>query len=72
MSGSENITGFDMPSVRPPVGATVNVHAVRSVVTPGYVRALGLRLLAGRDFRADDDSPSAPKVVLVNRTFARQ
>jgi len=72
LSGSENITGFDMPSVRPPVGATINVHAVRSVVTPGYVPALGLRLLAGRDFRADDDSPSAPKVVLVNRTFARQ
>jgi len=72
LSGSENITGFDMPSVRPPVGATINVHAVRSVVTPDYVKALGLRLVAGRDFRADDDSPSAQKVVLVNRTFARQ
>jgi predicted permease len=71
LSGSENLTGFDMPSVRPPVGTTINVHAVRSVVTPDYIRALGLRLLAGRDFRADDDSPSAPKVVLVNRTFAR-
>lgn len=71
LSGSENITGFDMPSVRAP-GTTVNVHAVRSVVTAGYVQALGLRLLSGRDFRAADDSPSAPKVVLVNRTFARE
>jgi len=57
--------------VRPPVGASINVHAVRSVVTPGYVRALGLRIAAGRDFEESDDSPSAPKVVLVNRTFAR-
>jgi len=72
LSGSENITGFDMPSVRPPVGAPVHLHAVRSVVTADYIRALGLRLLAGRDFRLDDDSPSAPKVVIVNRTFARE
>jgi len=71
LSGSFNLTGFDMPSVRPPVGASINVHAVRSVVTPGYVRALGLRIAAGRDFEESDDSPSAPKVVLVNRTFAR-
>jgi putative ABC transport system permease protein len=72
LSGSENISGFDMPSVRPPVGASINVHAVRSVVTADYVRALGLHLVAGRDFRADDDSAAAPKVVLVNRTFATQ
>jgi predicted permease len=72
LSGSENLTGFDMPSLRPPVGAPIHVHAVRSVVTSEYIRALGLRLLAGRDFRADDDSSSAPKVVLVNRTFARE
>src|SRR5262249_43917726 len=45
---------------------------VRSVVTADYLRALGLRLAAGRDFREDDDSPSAPKVVIVNRTFAAQ
>src|SRR4051812_8414341 len=72
LSGSFNLTGFDMPSVRPPVGARVNVHAVRSVVTAGYVHALGLRIVAGRDFMENDDSPSAPKVVLVNRTFARE
>lgn len=72
LSGSFNLTGFDMPSVRPPVGARINVHAVRSVVTPGYVQALGLRIVAGRDFRENDDSSSAPKVVLVNRTFARE
>src|SRR4029079_8927393 len=51
LSGSENITGFDMPSVRPPVGAPVHLHAVRSVVTADYIRALGLRLLCGPPLR---------------------
>lgn len=72
LSNSENISGFDMPSLRPPVGVSINAHAVRSVVTPGYLRALGLRLSAGRDFTPDDDSAAAPKVVIVNHTFAAQ
>ena len=72
LSNSENISGFDMPSPRPPVGVSINAHAVRSVVTPGYLRALGLRLMAGRDFVAEDDSAAAPKVVVVNHTFAAQ
>ena len=72
LSNSENISGFDMPSIRPPVGVSINAHAVRSVVTSEYVRALGLRLITGRDFTPADDSAAAPKVVLVNHTFAAQ
>jgi len=72
LSNSENISGFDMPSVRPPVGVSINAHAVRSVVTSAYVQALGLRLITGRDFTPADDSAAAPKVVLVNHTFAAQ
>ena len=72
LSGSENLSGFDMPSLRPPTGVNINAHAVRSVVTVDYVKALGLRLAAGRDFSPADDSAAAPKVVLVNRTFADQ
>ncbi len=40
-------------------------------ISPGYVRAAGTRLLAGRDFTWDD-GPNAPKVVLVNETLARK
>jgi putative ABC transport system permease protein len=72
LANSENLTAFSMPSVRPPAGATVDVHAVRSVVSAGYVRALGLRLIQGRDFAASDDAVSAKRVVIVNRTFAAQ
>ena len=72
LSGSETLTAFTMPSIQPPVGKEIVVNAVRSVVTPGYFEALGVRLAQGRTFQATDDSETAPKVVLVNRTFARQ
>ncbi len=40
-------------------------------VTAGYFGALGVRLLAGRDV-AVGDSADAPRVVVVNETFARR
>jgi predicted permease len=39
-------------------------------VSPGYFAALGMPLVAGRDFRQSDDM-SAPRVAVVNETFAR-
>lgn len=46
--------------------------AARSaVVSPGYFAALGVDLLAGRDFSAADRT-GTPLVVLVNEDFARQ
>jgi predicted permease len=38
-------------------------------VSPGYLEAAGTRLLAGRDFTANDDK-KAPKVAVVNHEFA--
>ena len=40
-------------------------------VSPGYLATLGVTLLAGRDFDARD-SAGAPKVAIVNPTFARR
>jgi ABC-type antimicrobial peptide transport system permease subunit len=40
-------------------------------ISPGYLRAAGTRLLAGRDIRWNDDAKS-PKVAIVNETFARK
>lgn len=40
-------------------------------VSPGYFRAAGTRLLAGRDFTWQDDE-HAPEVSIVNETFARR
>ncbi|HYL05462.1 MAG TPA: ABC transporter permease [Thermoanaerobaculia bacterium] len=52
---------------RPSRGKTATVYQV----SPGYLRALGARLLAGRDFTWHDDARS-PLVAIVNRSFARQ
>ena len=38
-------------------------------ISPGYLEAAGTRLVAGRDLTMHDDA-NAPKVALVNRTFA--
>jgi len=40
-------------------------------VSPGYFQTFGVRLLAGRDF-TDQDVAGAPKVAIVNETFARR
>ncbi len=40
------------------------------VITPGFFRAMGMRLLAGRDF-SWEDSPSAQKVIIINEALAR-
>jgi predicted permease len=50
-------------------------HSVLSAryfnISPGYLKAAGTRLLAGRDFTWRDD-PKNPKIALVNETFARE
>jgi putative ABC transport system permease protein len=60
IAGREDETGRGM-------GPLVEV----SVATPGYFRALGIRLLAGRDLEPRDSSPADPSVV-INRTFAER
>ena len=41
------------------------------VVTPGYIRAMGMHLMAGRDFTWADSATSAP-VIIINETAARR
>lgn len=45
-------------------------NAEATIITPGYLDAVGLEVEAGRTITAQDSSES-PLVVLVNRTFAR-
>jgi predicted permease len=44
--------------------------ALVRVVTPGYVGAMGMRLIEGRDFTWDD-GPDAERVIIVNEAAAR-
>lgn len=45
--------------------------AENSMVTPGYLSVMGIRLLHGRDFN-EQDSRQAPNVAIVNEAFARE
>lgn len=47
------------------------VNIAYSEISEGYFQTLELPLLAGRDFTAHDNT-SAPKVVILNRTLARE
>ena len=57
--------------VAPESDPTVTTGVRLNGVTPRYLATLGVTLLAGRDFDSRD-SAGAPKVTIVNRTFARR
>ncbi|HEX5230015.1 MAG TPA: ABC transporter permease [Bryobacteraceae bacterium] len=50
-------------------GENLAVH--HASVSPGYFDVLKMPLLAGRDFKAEDN-PNAPRVMIVNESFARR
>src|SRR5580700_12292200 len=50
-------------------GENLGVH--HASVSPGYFDVLKMPLLAGRDFKAQDN-PNAPRVMIVNESFARR
>jgi putative ABC transport system permease protein len=50
-------------------GENMGVH--HASVSPGYFDVLRMPLLAGRDFKAEDNA-NAPRVMIVNESFARR
>lgn len=42
-----------------------------NMITPGYFRSLRIPLIAGREF-SDADDADAPKVIIINETFAKR
>jgi predicted permease len=63
-NGWDNLVGVD--SAAADNGKDCNFDAV----SPGYFKTMGTTVLAGREFN-DRDTLSAPKVAIVNETFAR-
>jgi putative ABC transport system permease protein len=64
------VLGFNIegrPAIDPADMPNTNYYAV----TPDYFRAMGIRLIRGRLFTAQDDA-KAPRVAIINETLARQ
>jgi putative ABC transport system permease protein len=64
------VLGFNIegrPHIDPADLPNTNYYAV----TPDYFRAMGIRLVRGRVFTAQDDA-RAPRVAIINETMARQ
>jgi predicted permease len=52
-------------------GPDTDTHANFNQIGPGYFRAMGIPLLAGREF-TDADAGKSPSVVIVNEAFAKK
>jgi putative ABC transport system permease protein len=52
----------------PEAARTYNTR--QRIVSPGFFKTMGVRMIAGRDFGVDD-RPDSPRVAIVNRSFAR-
>ena len=62
-------TGVSIPGYTPAPNENMSIDY--NIATPGYLDAMGIRLLRGRDFTARDDS-AAPRVLVVNQRFAER
>ena len=67
---STSLATFDIPA-SVGNGRDVRTRVAYHVVTPGYAEALGLRLRAGRFFRADE-ARTTTRAVIVNEEFVRE
>jgi predicted permease len=68
-SGWSNNTDAYVDGTRPLVGGSSSMRC--NNVGPDYFHVLGIPVLVGRDF-TDADTAAAPKVVIINRTFAER
>ena len=67
----ENAGGWNIEGKKPPPGQ--EFHGRYHMATPGYFRAMGIPLIAGRFFtEADRDQKGVPNVVIVNRALAER
>jgi putative ABC transport system permease protein len=70
LSDSSISTSFTVDG-QPDPGPGARPFANARIVTPNYIRAMGIPLVSGRDFN-ELDAADAPKVILINETLARE
>ena len=67
LAGNQESRSVQIEGYSTPQGEDVHVEAPQ--ITPGYMQALGIPLIAGRDF-TDADTLETQKVAMVNQNFA--
>jgi predicted permease len=70
MGGAGESTGLRIPD-RPAAGDLAPPYANYTIVSPGYLAAVGTPMLQGRDFLASDTADSMP-VAIVNAAMAKK
>jgi predicted permease len=67
---SGNMIGINLavPGYTP--RSVAETHAFFNDVSPGYLTAMRIPLLEGRDFTSQDTAAQAPRVAIINRTMA--
>jgi putative ABC transport system permease protein len=69
LTGADSRRGIAVEGYEPAPGDPTRAHW--RIVTPGYFAAMGVQLVEGRTFTADDRG-SSPLVAIVNETMARR
>jgi len=69
MSNAQIRISFELPGRPVPSDPTTPQAAGVRLVSPGFFRAIGTRLLAGRDFN-DTDQAAGERVAIINRAMA--
>jgi macrolide transport system ATP-binding/permease protein len=70
LSGAMAATSIDIPGFVPSGRMPMTSNFL--LVSSGYFRTLGIPLVAGRDFTADDRATAGEVAIIVNRQFERQ
>ena len=67
------LTRFLLEGQAPPARGSEPTADMRGIFSPGYFDTIGIRLIAGRNFTADEDrAPNAPRVVMLADGFWRR
>ena len=69
LTPGESLIGFQIQGQAAPTSREDLTAARPQLVSPGYLAAMGLHLVAGR-FVTDQDTDSSPRVFVVNEAFA--
>jgi predicted permease len=70
IAGSSSSTSITVEGFTSKTSGDTNANT--NDIAPDYFRTFGIPLVAGREFTAADNTPAAPRTVIVNESFVRR